>query len=466
MKYRFSLLVCFLSLCSLPAFSVTPQEALAISNWDKAMMRLKLNGMLAQATSSAPSGGTTANTFGNAILSPSTVGTNELSLRTKGNLTAGGKPLTVDVEAKVLKNSAVGVSGALGRFLGKTIPLLNVGVALYDLAKELDIDASKNPDGTPAFTRTTTSLEFQWQIQNYGSATDWGATALGVCTSTRSGITYPSGPVNITYRAGTVGQVGWQVNCGFNNIYAQAVASRTVGGPTTVVSNADFVTEALNSPLFGTSPNVPKLVRDVIASGEAISLETPSAAGPATTPGPVTTTTNPDGSTSTATTTNHFTYAGDNISHSQTTVTQTCVAAGSCSTTTTTTEAPTPTAQQEIITCGLPNTPACKIDETGTPETVKEDAYKAQADAYKAAVDAGRETVSGTADKPFFQGWSSLFFAPAMVACVPYTLPNFKDVSMGVVDPCPVVEGVRTVMSYIWALTALFMCLGMVRRVI
>lgn len=116
--------------------------------------------------------------------------------------------------------------------------------------------------------------------------------------------------------------------------------------------------------------------------------------------------------------------------------------------------------------CGAPGEPKCFIDETGTPNAADPGIVKA-ADKYKTDVDAMRATVTGTADKGFFSGWGTMFSAPAVVACTPVLLPAFQGgASLGSIDPCPVVDGVRSVMGYIWSLTAMVMCLGMIRRVV
>lgn len=117
--------------------------------------------------------------------------------------------------------------------------------------------------------------------------------------------------------------------------------------------------------------------------------------------------------------------------------------------------------------CGVSGLPACqvKVDEVGTPEPYTSAKYKQVGDDYKVQVDAAREKVSSTADKGFLSGWSVFFSAPAVAACQPIVLPNgMGGASMGTLDPCPVVDGVRVVMAYIWALGGFWLCLGMVKR--
>lgn len=116
--------------------------------------------------------------------------------------------------------------------------------------------------------------------------------------------------------------------------------------------------------------------------------------------------------------------------------------------------------------CGAPGQAKCAIDETGTPAAPDPGIVQA-ADKFKTDMDSLRSTVSGSGDKAFFSGWGTLFSAPAVVACQPVVLPAFQGgASLGSIDPCPVVDGVRSVMGYIWSLTAMIMCLGMIRRVV
>lgn len=123
----------------------------------------------------------------------------------------------------------------------------------------------------------------------------------------------------------------------------------------------------------------------------------------------------------------------------------------------------TPTPQKiEIETCGLPGKPKCIIDELDTPQKVTDEVYKPKLDDYKNKQGELKDKVAGSADKSFFSGWSSVFLTPPIQACTGYVLPR----DMGTLDPCPVVDGVRSIMAYIWALTAMWLAMGMIKKVI
>jgi hypothetical protein len=106
--------------------------------------------------------------------------------------------------------------------------------------------------------------------------------------------------------------------------------------------------------------------------------------------------------------------------------------------------------------CGLPDSPPCKIDETGTPTYEPVDVVGPA----KTAELAKLETVKAAPN--LFPGYATFFAAPAIASCSAFTLPR----DMGEINPCPVVDGVRSVMAYIWALTALFLCAGMIKRAV
>lgn len=114
---------------------------------------------------------------------------------------------------------------------------------------------------------------------------------------------------------------------------------------------------------------------------------------------------------------------------------------------------------KEQANCGAPGQPKCGIDEGGTPS--KFDGDKAALDKWKSDVDANRNTIKDT-DGSFFDSYSMFFAVPPIVPCEPIELPNDQVLTR----QCDVVEGTRSVMSYIWALAAIWICLGWIREAI
>lgn len=286
------------------------------------------------------------------------------------------------------------------------------------------------------------------------------------------------GPIMVTPYACT-----W----GAPNIY-----SSSWGGWVTIpLSEYNALPPALRTPIspfdvenalsVGVGPS-PAAVRDLLSLDASLDTESVRLSGPTSVPGPgvpivqtklpgpaiAATATSPalngvPGEVTTTTTTYDVGYQGSSVSISpvQTTVTQ----SGPPYMSPIGTPSPPPTTTvtkggETTITCGLPGTPACSINENGTPAALASSAYSSVLDAPVLAAAAARATIAGVADKSFFSGWSSFFAAPAVVACRPFVLPR----DYGSLDPCPVVDGVRLVMSYIWALGAFVLCLGMVKR--
>ena len=120
---------------------------------------------------------------------------------------------------------------------------------------------------------------------------------------------------------------------------------------------------------------------------------------------------------------------------------------------------PKPGEGKEQANCGAPGQPKCGIDEGGTPS--KFDGDKAALDGWKSAVEANRNTIRD-ADGSFFDSYSMFFAVPPIVPCEPIELPNDQVLTR----QCDVVEGTRSVMSYIWALAAIWICLGWIREAI
>lgn len=111
--------------------------------------------------------------------------------------------------------------------------------------------------------------------------------------------------------------------------------------------------------------------------------------------------------------------------------------------------------------CGAPGQPKCGIDETGTPREFNSDGKGQGVDQWKSTMDQQREEIKSAGDG-VFGSLQVLFSAPPMTSCGPIALP--KDVT--VTRHCDVVDGVRGAMAYIWALSALWLCIGWIREAV
>lgn len=113
---------------------------------------------------------------------------------------------------------------------------------------------------------------------------------------------------------------------------------------------------------------------------------------------------------------------------------------------------------KEQANCGAPGQPKCGIEEAGTPGTFTPNDGL---DAYKEKMDTQRGQIAESGSSTF-GGFNVFFSAPPFAGCTPFELPS----DQGVIDPCEVVDGVRAVMAYIWALAALWLCLGWIREAV
>lgn len=119
--------------------------------------------------------------------------------------------------------------------------------------------------------------------------------------------------------------------------------------------------------------------------------------------------------------------------------------------TTTTGTAP----NEDPITCGLPNTPPCKIDESGTPSSATID---------RAEVDQARGDALGkVADIGAIQApaWSWSFSLPS--SCSPLSVGPFAGRTV-VVDLCEYQPMIHDIVALIWAAFTVWACVGMVGR--
>lgn len=192
--------------------------------------------------------------------------------------------------------------------------------------------------------------------------------------------------------------------------------------------------------------------------------------GPATVPLPATTktTTAPDGTVTETTTQPRYdvTYEGDTITwHTTTTTTTTVTAPGQAPVVTVSVEttAPTPgtppVAQPEptpveLETCGLPNTPKCRMDETGTPTAPAE--FEPGSDP--------TAPLLGIIEAPEIADveWSWSFEFPT--GCSTIALPEFGGATIGPVDICQFQPYVHDLMTVVWGITGILGGLRVITR--
>jgi len=400
-----------------------------------------------------------------------------------------GKDIVIDVEAKVVKNS---MAKAIGKFAFKQLPLLGAASDVYELLGELGITKQTAPDGTPVlakaqvsegiFARKGTSPYTPDRVGpsvpdlTVGSVTascawqypaDWpiaagpplytlsGQTAASQCGRFKS-----NGQFELSPGLGASVSRLWRYADGNWRPDPPPSGGGYLGESTPITEQA-LIDEIASKSGWPVSSAISRAVAEAVNKGdEPIELEKPTVTGPATAPGPSTTTTTQtaSGTTTTTNTTNYnIVYQGDTITYNSTTVTNTTNPNGTTSTMTV-------TEQPKTEVCGLPGTPACKIDETGTPSTVdtspglaklKEDADKR---------DALLDAIKNKNDKDTSFVWPSWLSSGS---CSPWDFGTFPVINFRLtLDMCPFFAWVTPVVSFLWLLGTWYACLGLVRQTV
>jgi hypothetical protein len=224
---------------------------------------------------------------------------------------------------------------AIARFAVKVAYPLQVASALYDLAKELGFLTTRNPDGSikveqadPAVCTVAPCYTYNGMPTPEAGAARLLGKAPAVdpnkCVGNQFAVFFVSyvGFNQATNQAEFVraycgDSVPWSTN-GFATLTKTLVPPAS---PTWLPSSPQALGDAIAAkPGFATGSAVSRVIAEASAAGEQFPTEKPVVSGPATSPGPKSTTTKADGSTVTTTNTNNFTYAGDTVTHTTTTV--------------------------------------------------------------------------------------------------------------------------------------------------
>lgn len=407
---------------------------------------------------------------------------------------AGHDPLVIDVVAKIPKTSVI---AAFGKFAVKNMPLINTASALYELASDLGFKVTNTEGTAPQFSQVTGGTVCAAPTTCYEYSIDQVTSVANVSGSPARAVNYvKDSQANVCKSI-----IGRKLYGDSANVLILTSVAYYDGCTGTLTGGYGFTKSALRRvvPPYDTTSATPvpietvqaainakttwaesnplaRMIVEAIKLGDSLSPGEVVVTGPASSPATTTTTVNNiDNTTTTTTNQNQYTYAGNqittnNVTNNSTVNNVTGAVTNSTTSSSTVINSSTPAAPKPVPekdTCGMPGTPPCKIDESGTPAVVADSAYNSKTDAAKADALAARTTMAGTADKPFFSGWSVLFSAPAVAACSPIVLPGFQGgASMGSLDPCPVVDGVRYVMGLIWAMAGVFFSLKMIKEVV
>ncbi len=269
--------------------------------------------------------------------------------------TAGGSSIPLGVNSSIPVPAAV---AAIGRFMGKVLPVLSTGVALYDLARELGFNVSNNPDGTMKVDKTSTGYTYRASAYGrdltgtspssvcsgfngltWGSASQYGGLYKATSSSFGGADVNGDGVCNVPYNS------TWGPN--YSGSLSISV-SRDRGLPVTT-TQPSTVQELINAipPVTPATSALPRVLSDALKSGESVQIVPETVTGPASSPGPSTVTKDAiNNTTTTTTTTNNYQYAGDTVTTTQvtnsTTINNTTGAVTAQTSTTTTPNSPSP----------------------------------------------------------------------------------------------------------------------------
>lgn len=227
---------------------------------------------------------------------------------------------------------------------------------------------------------------------------------------------------------------------------------------TMVYSPASEDAVATKAETWGDKAKAAAIAADLINKGVGIEHDFPSFQTPAPIQGPRETTTHPDGSTTTRDTRYDFQPLPKGYEWSPT-VTVKDWAPGETPTPPETTTGGTSTTGQapkeDPITCGLPNTPPCKIDETGTASPPGDDSAQRSEGFIQGIRDC---VLTPSSCLPALPDMNWAFSLPS--SCQPIPLPGFAPY-MTDLDICPFQPTIHDIMSIIWAAGGLFAAVGM-----
>lgn len=274
-------------------------------------------------------------TIGAGTVNPANVGRYAFATATGGLVVAdattglplpNGRNLPVTVSTNIPKAT---VAGAIGRFAVKSLPLLSAGVALYDLGEELGFGLD-NSGGTLEVTKPEDrdpSMDDPYENRGHTSA-PWTHSGRTACMDYLNAAGIPAqyniGTITFTAPGTCIANIQQKVpagqpygNFGFTVPYRNRLTDPPP--PVDAPSSVAELEQAINDKASW-SPSSPlaRAFRDSILAGEQISRAPDSVTGPASTPGPVTTT-NDGTNTTTSTTTHNHTYAGNQVTTTSTT---------------------------------------------------------------------------------------------------------------------------------------------------
>lgn len=427
-------------------------------------------------------------------------GSGNIALQGRSNMPLPGKSSTVPVDVKVpITKANFGKALMLAGKVAWPVGVLMQAGDIYDyLRGEGYFDIKNTLDGVTASVIKKTSMdipnEYQHTVAIHPFNQNLYPTKEAACiafAASRSGWTFFNTNNDFCNMSN---QTGYPVSYPFSSLLKPCPAGwdRTDegchfpdGGRLEVLTPQQLEDEIASKSGWPTS-STKALVEalKVPAVSSQLQTEPATVTGPATVPGQTTsttesvklvpgtnieaapgTTTPTDQGTKTTTKTESqkLTYSGNTVT-TNSTVNNTTVTITNNTTNQTTVEGDKTEEIQdkeepkEIETCGLPGKPACKIDETGTPEPKEQTAQKDTDDAIKPLDDFLKNPKAALPELPTIN-WA--FTLPS--GCSPIALPAF-DPWLQEIDVCRFQPIFHDIMGFIWVMGGIFGAIGIFWR--
>ncbi len=235
----------------------------------------------------------------------------------------------IDVTARVIPDKP-SLGAAVGRFIYKVAWPLQVGSAVYDLIKEMGLDASRDESGAlsivrPDPNRCTASPCYQYQLRDPSTLQgvgDWHKDKAAACVAGRAIADAKHGGAPSTSYSMDASACYYvystsPYSLAYNFLQRTVSPNPDATVPMTQQQLADKIASESGWP---SSSNFPEVVRQTLESGETITAPTPTVTGPSTVQGSKSTTTE-GGRTVEKQTVYNITYNNNQVSYTTTVTT-------------------------------------------------------------------------------------------------------------------------------------------------
>jgi len=262
----------------------------------------------------------------------------------------------IDVKVKV-KPSAAALGKAIARHAVNMIPLVNTGLAIWQLFREVGIAVDTSNPAAPFKKGGDKWCTGTGSVQPY-----CGPTATAACNAWAAKSNEVA-PQNSWTGSVTSDSLTCEIFAD-GQLYTRGSLTRTNTGTPTFMSEQELADEIATQSGWPSSTSIAATTKEALDKGTTIDVGTPTVSGPASSPGPTKqeTTQKPDGSVETKNinTTNNYNYNNNTINvTNNVTTTVTNTPSGSSVPTSTTTTTTTQDAEEKDPCAMRPDSAAC-----------------------------------------------------------------------------------------------------------